>query len=328
MKNIIITSLLILSSINLFSQGKPHVKVFSNFNYDLNSDDNNTYQAFEVKRAYLGYGYDLADNFSVKVTFDVGKNNAGSSYTTFLKIAALNWKASDKLSLNFGMIGTKNFKFMEKAWGKRYIYKSFQDQNKWASSADAGASMTYSISNNLLIDAQILNGEGYKSTQDDLGQMRGGAGITYNSDNLSLRFSRDMIPRKEYTDNFETQSINTFALSYTMSNINIGGEYNIRENTSNILDNTSTAFSLFGNLDMGNGISVFGRYDQSSSEDINEVQWNIDNEGELSIFGIEKQMTKGVKLAVNVRSFKNASLQNEQEAEAINSLYFNLEYKF
>jgi len=39
-------------------------------------------------------------------------------------------------------------------------------------------------------------------------------------------------------------------------------------------------------------------------------------------------MTKGVKLAVNVRSFKNASLQNEQEAEAINSLYFNLEYKF
>ena len=137
-----------------------------------------------------------------------------------------------------------------------------------------------------------------------------------------------MIPRKEYTDNFETQSINTFALSYTMSNINIGGEYNIRENTSNILDNTSTAFSLFGNLDMGNGISVFGRYDQSSSEDINEVQWNIDNEGELSIFGIEKQMTKGVKLAVNVRSFKNSFLENEQEAEAINSLYFNLEYKF
>ena len=27
------------------------------------------------------------------------------------------------------MIGTKNFKFMEKAWGKRYIYKSLQDQN-------------------------------------------------------------------------------------------------------------------------------------------------------------------------------------------------------
>lgn len=334
MKNIIITLLFFLSSFNLFSQGKAHVKVFSNFNYDLNSDDNTTYKAFEVKRAYLGYGYVLADDFSVKVTFDVGENSSGSSYTTFLKIAALNWDVSDRLSLNFGMIGTQNFKFMENAWGKRYIYKSFQDQNNWASSADAGVSMIYSLSNNLLINAQILNGEGFKNTQDPMGQMRGGAGVTYKADNLSLMFSRDMIPRSEYTDNFETQLINTFAMSYKISNINIGGEYNIRENTSNILDNTSTAFSLYGNLDMGNDISVFARYDQSSSEDLNDVQWNIDNEGELSIFGIEKQMTKGVKLAVNIRSFKNATyegptlLENEPDSDTVNSLYINLEYKF
>ena len=89
MKNTFLIILLTLSSINLFSQGSPHAKIFSNFNYDISSSDNSTYKAFEVKRAYLGYGYQFADDFSAKITFDIGKNSGGSSYTAFLKIAAL-----------------------------------------------------------------------------------------------------------------------------------------------------------------------------------------------------------------------------------------------
>jgi hypothetical protein len=66
MKNLIISTLLVLASLNLFSQGTPHVKVFSNFNYDLSAEDNsNPFKAFELKRAYLGYGHDLSDNFNV-----------------------------------------------------------------------------------------------------------------------------------------------------------------------------------------------------------------------------------------------------------------------
>ena len=226
------------------------------------------------------------------------------------------------------MIGTKNFKFMEKAWGKRYIYKSFQDQNKWASSADAGASMTYSLSDNLTIDAQILNGDGYKNLQDSEGHMRGGAGLILKTDGMSFRVARDIVPRTMYGDEYESQYINTFAMIYTASNLSLGGEYNLRENTSNVIDNTSSAFSVYANLDIGNDVSIFGRYDLSDSEDANENQWNIENEGELTIIGIEKQMTKGVKVAVNVKSFKAATLDGEEEAEANNMLYLNLEYKF
>ena len=75
-----------------------------------------------------------------------------------------------------------NFKFVEKA-GKRYIYKSFQDQNKWASSADAGANLTYTLSDNLIIDAQILNGDGYKNLQGSDAYMRGG-GIIFKADDI------------------------------------------------------------------------------------------------------------------------------------------------
>ena len=209
MKKIIITLSLIVASVSLFAQGSPHVKVFSNFNYDIDADPENAFMEFEVKRAYLGYGYKLADGFTAKVTFDVGKNSAGSNYTAFLKIASLSWQASDKLNLSFGMIGSKNFKFMEKAWGKRYIYKSFQDQNKWASSADAGANLTYNLSDNLIIDAQLLNGEGYKSLQGPDGLMRGSAGLTFNADDISFRVARDVVPRTMYYDDYESQYINT-----------------------------------------------------------------------------------------------------------------------
>ena len=41
-----------------------------------------------------------------------------------LKIASLTWKPMSNTSINMGMIGTKNFKFMEKSWGRRYIEKS------------------------------------------------------------------------------------------------------------------------------------------------------------------------------------------------------------
>ena len=46
--------------------------------------------------------------------------------------------------------------------GRRYIDKSAQDKYKWASSADAGVSLDYKLSNKISLDAQVLNGEGYK----------------------------------------------------------------------------------------------------------------------------------------------------------------------
>ena len=107
-------TILLLVTVFTFScvsaqEGSPSVKIFSNFNYDMSSEnDGDAFKAFEIKRSYLGYSYKFDDKLSTKITFDVGSNNSGSSYTAFLKIAALKWNASDNLTLNFGMVGAKN----------------------------------------------------------------------------------------------------------------------------------------------------------------------------------------------------------------------------
>ena len=318
-KTILLLSTAFIMSLNVSAQeGTPSVKIFSNFNYDLTSEENETaFKEFEIKRSYLGYSYQINDNFSTKITFDVGSNSGGSSYTAFLKIASLKWKASDKLTLNLGMVGAKNFKFMEKTWGRRYIEKSAQDKYKWANSADAGVTADYKISDNLAIDAQILNGEGYKKVQDDSGLFRGGLGITYNiSTNLALRLHQDITPRSTYTDTTDSQYISSASIAYSGTNFSLGYEASLMKNADNIIeDEEKSLMSIYGSYKLNEDYTLFARYDDATE---------TANEGSYTIYGIERQMTKGVKVALNMQSWTEAA----DGSEAENTLYLNLEYKF
>ena len=313
---IICSAFFVVSTIRA-QQGTPAVKIFSNFNYDLSAEDGeNAFKEFEIKRAYLGYSHSISDNFSTKITFDVGSNSSGSSYTAFLKIASLKWKASDNLNINFGMIGTKNFKFMEKTWGRRYIDKSAQDKYKWASSADAGVSLDYKLSNKISLDAQVLNGEGYKKTQSANGLFRGGVGITYSlMDNLSVRVHQDFMPRSTYDDMSEPQTITTAAIAFNTKNLVIGAESDIMKNVDNVVDTEEKILSVYGSFKVSDDYTIFARHDDASE---------ASQEGTYTIYGIERQMVKGVKVALNMQSWKDSA----EGSEANNTLFLNLEYKF
>lgn len=314
---LLISAVLIAYNSNA-QNGTPSVKVFSNFNYDMSSEEKEVaFKEFEIKRSYLGYSYQIDDNFSTKITFDVGNNNEGSSYTAFLKIASLKWKTSDKLTMYVGMVGTKNFKFTEKSWGRRYIEKAAQDKYKWANSADLGVTANYKINGNLAIDAQILNGEGYKKEQDDSGLFRGGLGITYKiSTNLALRLHQDIIPRSTYTDTTDSQHISSASLAYSGTNLSLGYEASLMQNADNIIaDEEKSLMSIYGSYKLNQDYTLFARYDDATE---------TANEGSYTIYGIERQMTKGVKVALNMQSWTDAA----EGSEAKNTLYLNLEYKF
>jgi len=321
MKKTIILLATFLTSTSLIAQeGKPSVKVFSNFNYDISAEEGEqAFKEFEIKRAYLGYSHNLNDKFSTKITFDVGSNSGGSSYTAFLKVAALKWKYNEKMTFNIGMIGTKNFKFQEKVWGKRYIEKSAQDKYKWASSADAGISLDYKIGK-LLLDAQILNGEGYKKLQSDNGLFKGGLGMTYAiMDNITIRVHQDFSPRTEYGENDDIQTITTASIKYSSGDLIFGAEQGIMQNAANVSEKEKDIVSIYASYALS-GFTMFARYDDLSSDG----DWNIDNEGTFTIVGVEKQMTKGVTLSLNMQTWEGAAEESEKEE----TLFLNLEYKF
>jgi hypothetical protein len=320
MKKILIVLTFTFVGLTAMAQGQPSAKVFSNFNYNLSDEDNN-FKAFEVNRAYLGYSYALSDEFTTKITFDVGNNSAGSSYTAFLKIASVSWKANDNMNINFGMIGTKNFKFMEKTWGHRYIYKSLQDKHKWASSADAGVSVDYRFNDKLSVDAQVLNGEGYKKEQEANGLFRGSLGLTYVvSEDVIIRVHRDVVPRESYGMEDSHQNTTSAALAYKGDGFGLGAEYNLQENAKNVSDQERTGISAYGSYDLNDGMSLFGRYDELSSED----DWNLSKDGTFVIIGVQKQMVKGVKVALNYQSWTAAT----DGAEAENTVFMNIQCKF
>ncbi len=315
-------TILLLLTIFTFSymsaqNGSPSVKIFSNFNYDMSSEDNvDAFKAFEIKRSYLGYSYKIDDKFSTKIIFDVGNNSSGSSYTAFLKIAALKWSASDNLTLNFGMVGTKNFKFMESTWSRRYIQKSALDKYKWANAADAGLTADYRLNDQITIDAQILNGEGYKNTQSANGLFRGTIGLTYKvMDNLSVRVSQDVSPRSSYDEMSQNQTITTAALAYSADNMTLGGEINMMNNVANIKDDEEELMSIYGSYKISNGYTLFARYDDASE---------TSRAGTYTVYGVERKMAKGITIALNMQSWENDAEGSESEE----TLFLSLEYKF
>jgi len=315
-------TILLLVTVFTFSyvsaqEGSPSVKIFSNFNYDMSAEEGeNAFKEFEIKRSYLGYSSKIDDRFSTKITFDVGSNSSGSAYTAFLKIASLKWKTSDKLTLNLGMVGTKNFKFMEKVWGKRYIEKSAQDKFKWASSADAGITADYKITDKIILDAQILNGEGYKKTQSSNGLFRGGLGIAYNvSENLKMRIHQDISPRSSYEDMYSSQIISSAAIAYTTEKMTLGAEIDMMENIDNIADTEQEMMSMYGAYKISDAYTVFARYDDASE---------TNQEGSYTIYGLERKIAKGVTVALNMQSWTEAA----DDSEAESTLFLNFEYKF
>ena len=182
MKKIIFT-LFVLVSFKTFTQdlgsGKPNFKIFWNYHNDFTKEATKK-SAFELKRVYLGYKHDFNDTFSAKVTYDIGSNSGGSEYTAYVKIAQLDWKLNPKVKLSMGLIGNKQFNDQESLWGYRYAQKGILNEFKFGPSADLGINSEFTINPKFKINLFILNGEGYKSLQDNNGHQKMGTSFIYN----------------------------------------------------------------------------------------------------------------------------------------------------
>jgi len=289
----------IIISYNCFSQnGEPIIKIYTNFHSEFY--DGQTHNAFEIQRAYFGYGYNFNDNFSGKILIDVGDPGFGKlQMTAYLKNAYGQYK-NDKVLVKFGMIGLHQFKMQEDLWKGRYLEKSFMDEYKFGPSADLGVYVKYNINDILSIDGTITNGEGYKIVEID-SIFKYAVGLTLSPiEGLNIR---------GYYDIMDIQQTFVFYGGYETGKFRIGGEYNRQ------LNHLKTELDL-------SGVSIYSsykikkfrpflRYDYLSSE----------IGGQKVISGIEYNTVKGLNITPNYQGWVSNG------GNIIHIIYLSLEIK-
>jgi hypothetical protein len=300
--------------------GKPLATIFTDFKYSTYDGKSNA--AFEISRAYLGYSYDFSRDFSGKVVFDITSSNSGSypsAYSVYVKNAFAEY-SHNIFKLDFGMIGTSTFNFQEKMWGKRYLMKSFMDQNGYGSSADLGVGATVKLLPQLNLDAQILNGEGYQKVQGD-SVVKVALGLTFEPvKNLFVRVYGDYMKK----DNAQS-TLAAFA-GYKDDKLTLAGEFNYQKNNKMAKDHNLTGLSFWGNYNFTKSIAAFARFDNLSSNKIDGAvnEWNIAKDGQVYIAGVEFNPVKGILVSPNVQ----ISNPKADGAKSTTNIMVNCSYNF
>jgi len=294
-------------------QGNAIINVFGNLHTEFGDSWDNL--GFELDRSYLGYQYKIGNGLTIKGVLDIGKSSDVSDYhrIVYIKNAMLSWKKG-KFTLNGGLISTTQFNFQEKAWGYRYIMKSFQDKYKFGSSADLGLSIAYKFCDWISMDAIIVNGEGYKKIQLNKG-FNYGLGMTLTPvKGLNFRLYAGL---NQATEEDQKHQLNGAAfIGYANEYLSLGAEYNYMRNNGFKQDAFKHGYSVFAAGKVSKRVDILARVDDLyTSKDDGELAW---------IVGTQVKLGKYVKLAPNFRmSIPKAEGEANRYAAYI-SCYFGL----
>ena len=293
----ILIALLVLLGLPVSAQqtadGQMIVTILSNFHSGFGAQ--NDVRGFELERSYLGYQCQLPNNLSMKVVFDVGRSKSVDDLQriAYVKNAFVSW-TNENWKLSAGVIPTYLCDFQEKFWGYRYVMKSFQDEYKFGSSADLGISAAYQFNDNFMMDAIIVNGEGYKKVQVEDG-LAYGLGMTAQVlDGLTLRLYGSLNEATPGLD--DSYNLAAFA-GYKDNNFSIGVEYNAYWNSGYTKDANQSGFSVYSSQKLNDKVSIYARADQLTSKD----DWNKANDGMFSLVGVEIKLNKYIQLSPNLR---------------------------
>ncbi len=273
-------------------KGQAIVQVFGNFHTGFGAQNDD--RGFDLDRAYVGYQYDLGGGLTIKGVMDMGAKSEDNDRTAYIKNAMITWKKGD-WTLNGGLIGTTQFNFVEKQWGYRYVYKSFQDQYKFGSSADLGLSVSWKAAGWLSLDGIIVNGEGYKKVQCQDGLQYGIGATMTPLKGLNLRFYAGL---NEQVGGGLKDVVNYSAfIGYSGDCFSIGTEYNLMENYKGIENHNKSGFSVYASVKASKHADIFARYDDVSSKD----DWAKDDDEGVMLLGAQFKLGKYVRLSPNFR---------------------------
>jgi hypothetical protein len=314
---------------------------------------------FELSRVYLGYNYKFNNNFTTDALLDVTRidpyvaasnstTNPGSttkvdtgkttnlgtttvesplsmkindSYVAYLKTAYMAWNGIlPKTTLVLGQLPYFAFDVQESFWAHRYIYKSFMDNQSWASSADLGAVVKVSPIDMLKITGGITNGEGYKANQDAYGDYKVAGAVQVNPvKDLTVYVYGDFMPKNVNHDSAQ-KTIATFVGYKIFDMAKIGLEYNYQFHQGAVAGHDVMGTSIYGMYNIIKELEVFARYDYARSEH----DWNsLDNQ--TAIAGLQYCPISKVKLALD---YQRVIPRIYRGSVAMNKIFANCEFDY
>ena len=274
-------------------KGTAIVQIFTNFHsgFGVVNDD----RGFELDRSYLGYEYSFGKGVSVKGVLDIGQSSSVNDYNhiAYIKNALVKWNIGN-FTLQGGMIGMTQFNYQEMFWGYRYIYKSFQDQYQFGSSADLGISASWQIAPWIEADVVIANGEGYKLVQVNDGLLYGLGTTIKPFKGMSFRLYAGLNEGVKGEKDIVNYAM--FA-GYKHKYFSLGVEYNIMRNNRRIEGQNLYGFSMYASGTINSWLDLYARADGLMSSD----DWNKKNDEVAIIAGAQFKLGKYVKIAPNFR---------------------------
>ena len=255
-----ISSIIIITLFSLVISGD--IGGYSIFEYNDN--------AFEINRVYFQYTDDLADDLFLKIRYDVGREgvDADGKFVAYLKNAYVDWSCKNGGLLSLGLIGTNSYGTQENTWGYRFIEKSPLDKYQFTNTADLGIGYSHSFGN-LNINAQILNGEGYKSEESD-NHMATYLRVMYGEGNLNKNDGYNaglVITSFEGDSADDLDDVNLVGLfgGWASNNLRLGLEYNQYEayfesGEPDVENQTLT--SIYANYSISETLNIFARSDR------------------------------------------------------------------
>lgn len=281
--------------------GTPEIKIFTSFSTSFSNGE--SFNKFDVTRAYLGYFYNFSKTMMGRVTYDAGNPSSGKfQFAGYLKYAYLQYH-KDKLTVKGGMMLTPQYEYCDKKLGFRYISKTPFLEYGFGEAADIGISFMYEFTSLFSADFVIMNGEGNKLMEAD-SAFKTGIGLTFIPlKNLSLRGYFDNMKK----GNISQQSFG-FLMSFEIQRFNLSVLYDFQKNHNLIIDQDYSVISLNSSFLLKNNVKLFARFDNNDSKRINNAAtpWNISKDGKQYIAGMEFIPVPGIKISPNFQGWQPA----------------------
>ena len=225
----------------------------------------------DVKRFYISVGHQFDEMWSANITTDFNYVSNDSETQLFVKKAYFEGKFNDALTLRLGSADVPLVPFVENFYGYRYIENVLVEHLHLEASADWGLHALGKIADGKLNYAvSAISGAGYKtpgrSQNLDLDARIDFAPVDSLTLALFYRTGKRGLD-KETVSTFHTATRTELFAAYVKPEYRVGLEYFQADNWNQVLNplsDSADGFSLWGSVEVRDGVSIFARYDDAS----------------------------------------------------------------